>query len=174
MKKILLIGVILAMVLTLILPSVAMAAKPSVFTASGEMTTIDQGQTRELGESGKWLVADRHILGTFDSGDLDGDFTLTYGGVFDLATQAGNLVGTLKNGSKTILVTGKVSPYEIVDTGMGFSAPQLTIKGKWVGLKGLKANGEFTAWFIFIPDEEGHVVQIIASSFDMTGKYNPK
>jgi hypothetical protein len=48
--------------------------------------------------------------------------------------------------------------------------PMLTITGNWVGLSGVKANGNFQANLVFIPSGE-HVGEIVAGSFDMTGKY---
>jgi hypothetical protein len=176
MKKILVISMVLALVLVLMLPSVAMAAAPKTsFNASGVMSGIDDGQVKELGNSGKWLVTDRHIQGQFLSGDLgtSSAFTLTYGGVFKLADQSGELLGTLKANNDTFLITGKVAPYVITDMG-GYQLPKLNISGHWNSVKGIKANGDFAAWMIFVPTADGHVAYIAASSFIMNGKYTGK
>jgi hypothetical protein len=172
MKKLLVIGLVLAMMLTLILPSTAMAAKPAALNASGALTSIDDGITQQLGDSGKWLVSDRHIQGTFVDSDLEGNFTLTYGGVFDLATQAGHLSGRMEVDSKSFVVTGKVAPYTFVSWyAEGIPILQLSIAGNWNCLKGGKGNGTFTSVMYFIPTADGHVYAVLpGSSFVMTGK----
>jgi hypothetical protein len=174
MKKILILSLILALALTLILPSVTMAAPPSKFNAQGMMSSIDTGTVKELGHSGKWLVKDRHIDGQLLTGNLgSSNYTITYGGVFDLATQEGNLAGKLVVGSNLIGITGTVAPLTVVYyTPWATYLPKLVITGKWAGLKGLNANGSFEAWMIFVPDTAGHVVAIADSSFVMTGKYS--
>jgi len=114
-KRLLVIGFVLALVLMLVIPSVTLAApKPSTFSAHGTLTSIDNGTVKQLGNSGKWLVTDRHLTGQFQTGNLSGSFVLTYGGVFDLQTQAGNLVGVLKNGSSSFGVEGKTNPLTYV------------------------------------------------------------
>jgi len=175
MKRILVISLMLAMILTLLIPSVAMAARPDThaFNASGVLTGIDTGNVKELG-NGLWLVKDRHITGTLE-GDLAGDFTLTYGGQFALPSQEGNLKGKMVvNDTKTCVVTGKVSPYEFVawyDPVNGIPILKLNIQGNWVGIKDIKAKGNFSACFNFIPTADGHVAAVLDSSFVMEGKY---
>jgi hypothetical protein len=170
MKKLLVIGVVLALILTLALPSVAMAAKPTTqISATGAMISIDEGITRELGHSGKWLVKDRVINGAFSSGYFGSEaFTITYGGVFDLATQAGSLVGKMEVGSTTLVITGKSDPLTMVPVD-GYYLPCINISGHWTGLKGLNASGTFSAYMVFVPDQ-GHIGYIVASEFTMTGK----
>jgi hypothetical protein len=171
MKKFLLIGVVLALMLTLILPSVAMAARPVTFQATGQMTGIDSGNVKPLGDSGLWLVKDRHIDGYFTEGFPTGQtFRITYGGVFKIATQAGSLAGTMKTGTNNYTITGKVAPLDMVDMGGDIYLPRLSISGHWTGTKGVNRSGTFTASVIFIPDAAGHVVAIPNSSFVMTGK----
>jgi hypothetical protein len=171
MKKILFLGMVLALMLTLILPSVAMAAKPAVFSATGEMIGIDSGNVKPLGDSGLWLVKDRHIDGYFTDGFPKGQtFRITYGGVFKISTQAGSLAGTMKTGTETYTITGKVAPLTMVFMGGEVYLPQLSISGHWTGTKGVKRSGTFTASVLFIPDAAGHVATILNSSFIMTGK----
>lgn len=179
MKKLLGLSLVLAIVVMLLVPSVAMAAsptkpapsQPSSFTAEGVFSSIDTGNVKELGNSGKWLVKDRHIQGQFLSGDLGTSaFTITYGGVFDLATQQGNLAGKMEVDSNLIGITGTVAPLTMVYfEPYATYLPKLTIGGQWTGLRGLHAHGSFKAWMIFIPDSEGHVLAIVDSSFAMTG-----
>jgi hypothetical protein len=185
MKRILIVSLVLAMAVTLLLPTGAMAAKPETFAASGVLTSIDQGNVKPLSD-GRWLVVDRHIEGKFlpsttgKANKLNGPFTITYSGVFDLTTQAGSFLGKLEAKSATLGITGKTQPFEIVGStqvpdGQGgyITVPlcKLTISGHWIGIKGLDAKGEFNAWFVFIPTADGHVAAIVDSSFIMTGLY---
>jgi hypothetical protein len=176
MKKILVISMVLALALALVLPSVALAAGPNiaVFKTAGYINPvggIDVGKVKELGKSGTWLVDDRHIWGQFTSGSLTGPFTLTYDGIFALATQEGNLHGILKmdKSGETFEINGKVAPLKMVTTPYG-ALPELDIAGHWTYLKGGKGAGDFSAKIDFIPDAAGHVGSIPFSTFEMTGK----
>jgi hypothetical protein len=176
MKKLLMLGVILAMVLTLILPSAAMAAKPASFYASGAIFGITPGTVDAAGNSGNWRVMEREITGTlFNMNDLPvrDNFSLTYKGVFELATQQGNFRGLMTSDEKSFNVNGKVAPLESVLVnlpGYGLvNLPKLTISGNWNYADGDKGNGVFEAWLIFIPDG-GHVGSVVASSFVMKSK----
>ncbi len=181
MKKILVLSLVLALALSLLLPTAALAAKTppvppapsSSFSAQGELSFIDTGTVKEIGKSGKWLVKDRHIQGEFVTGDLGPSaYTITYGGVFDLATQAGNLAGSMEVGSRQIGIVGKVEPLTMVYFApYNMNLPKLTISGHWAGLRGLGAEGSYEAWMVFVPTADGHVRYIVASSFAMTGKY---
>jgi hypothetical protein len=171
MKRILFISLVLALMLSLVLPSVAMAApKPAVFSAQGIMTGIDTGDVKPLGDTGRFLVKDRHIQGEFTGGDLGtASFVITYGGIFDLQTQAGFLTGKMEVDSKKIIISGATKPLTLVDMG-GYYLPKLEICGLWSGAKGINAAGTFTAYMIFVPTPDGHVAYIVNSSFDMTGR----
>jgi hypothetical protein len=173
MKKVLIVSLLLALVMTMVMPTAALAARPcqSAFSAEGYLTGIDTGNVRELGRTGYWLVRDRHITGQFTDGDMgNAPFVLTYSGIFALQTQAGDLVGKLESGRSTLLVTASVQPLSMVDMG-GFSLPCLTIEGQWIGVKNLRASGSFQASLIFVPTADGHVDYIVASSMVMSGKY---
>lgn len=173
MRRIFIISLTLALALILLLPSVAAAASPD-FSAEGNINGISPTligvNAIPLGNSGNWRVIDRDITGTFTSGDLEGEYTLTYGGVFDIQTQAGCLTGTLKNGNKTLFINAKADPLTFVEGG----APRLEINGHWKGVSGIHAQGTFSAWVVFIPDADGHIVAILDSSFSMSGKYQGK
>jgi hypothetical protein len=179
MKKILVLSVILALVLSLVLPTVAMASKPVAnFSASGIMNSIDTGTVREIGDTGLWKVKNRHIKGSFPQDDDLGvaDFIITYDGVFNIADQSGEMKGKMETGRNTLKITGTVEPYTLVDaSAYGYQyLPKLVINGEWSGQRGVKAKGTFEAWMIFVPDAEGHVLAIVDSAFDMTGKYTKK
>jgi hypothetical protein len=186
LKKQLVISLVLAMAVVLLLPSIAMAAPTVKFTASGVMTSIDTGIVEQIGNTNNWLVSDRHIQGQFmpnekhKSLSISGPFVLTYGGIFNLQTQAGNLKGTLKATTATFAVTGQTKPlvfkgeyYPLSDT---IKAPlyELTVEGNWIGIQGVKAAGDFDAWLKFVPTPDGHVAFIVDSYFNMDGKFMDK
>lgn len=171
-RRMLFISLMLALVLTALMPGVALAAKPQPFYAAGVITGIEDTIIGEnafsAGESGRWRVVDRDITGQL-SGDISGSFVMTYRANVELATQAGNLHGNLVAGDAGFRINGKIQPLEMVPTPLGIDLPKLTITGHWnLDGKG-SGNGDFEAWVIFVPDEYGHVVMIIASSFVMEG-----
>lgn len=169
-KKGLVFSVILALLLTVLMPTTAFAAKPLPVHAEGAITSIEDTVIGEnvfpAGDSGRFRVVDRVISGGL-SGDIAGDFILTYKANVDLLTQAGNLHGTLTTGDYTFKINGAIAPLEMVPTIYGY-LPMLTITGHW-SRPGGPGNGTFGAWVVFIPDEYGHVVWIIDSSFTMDG-----
>ncbi len=175
MKKILVLSLVFALILTMVLPTVAMAARPAVFNASGTFSAIDTGTVKQLGDSNYWLVKNRHITGLLNetSQGITEGFTITYGGVFNINTQAGALAGNLKTDTKTFVVSGQVAPLEMVDVGGGQYLPRLSISGHWSGIKGVKDTGTFKAWVVFRPDPDGHVGEFVGvfSEFMMISQH---
>ncbi|MBN1190202.1 MAG: hypothetical protein JXA46_10650 [Dehalococcoidales bacterium] len=176
MKRILILSVVLALVLSLVLPSVAMAKPPGKeFYAQGEMYQITIGDVKQLG-NGLWLVKNREIFGKFVNGDLEGlPFTITYDGIFELETQAGDFHGKLNAGRNKYQIKGTVEPYQFLewyDKANFIPILSLDISGRWIGNE---AKGTFNAFVKFIPTPEGHVGYIFEDScFTMTGMYNKK
>ncbi len=173
-KRMLFISLAVVLVLTMLIPGAALAGKPQPFYAAGVISGIEDTVIGEnafpAGESGRWRVIDREITGQL-SGDVSGDFVMNYRANVELATQAGNLHGNIVAGDADFKVNGKIQPLEMVPTPLGIDLPKLTITGHWnLDGKG-PGNGDFEAWVIFIPDEYGHVVMIIASSFIMEGNW---
>jgi len=173
-RRMLFISLALVLVLTVLIPGAALAAKSQPFYAAGVITGIEDTVIGDnafpAGESGRWRVVDREITGQL-SGDVSGDFIMNYRANVELATQAGNLHGDLVMDGASFKVNGKIQPLEMVPTPLGIDLPKLTITGHWnLDGKG-PGNGNFEAWVIFVPDEYGHVVMIIASSFVMEGKW---
>lgn len=167
------ISLALALLLATLMPATALAAKPASFGASGIITYISPGTAVPAGESDRWVVVERELGGAFLSGDISGNFTMAYKANVELATQAGNLHGTLEAGSYILKMNGKIQPLEMVPTPLGIDLPKLTINGRWTSIDGAQGQGNFEAWVIFIPTPEGHVGSIIASAFDLTGKWQP-
>jgi len=174
-KRLLFISLVLALVLTTLVPAAALAAKPVPFIATGTISYISPGTVLPAGESGRYRVVERELGGTL-SGDIGGevgtDFTMTYKANVELATQAGNLHGTLEAGPYVAKVNGKIEPLEWL--GPPYASPALlTIEGHWTFINGARGQGDFEAWAIVILNELGHVVWIPDSSFTMTGKWQP-
>ncbi len=172
-RRMLFITLALVLLMTMLVPGAALA-KPQTFYAGGVITGIEDTIIGEnafpAGESGRWRVVGREITGEL-SGDVNGSFIMTYKANVELATQAGNLQGDMIVGDESFKVNGKIQPLEMVPTPLGIDLPKLTITGHWnMDGKG-PGNGDFEAWVIFVPDEYGHVVMIIASSFVMEGKW---
>lgn len=183
-RRIVMLSLVLVTLLLVAFPGAAMArnsgnSHTDKFTATGSITAIDQTIVGEnafpLGNSDRWFVKNRSIYGSLD-GDIQDNFILTYGGIFSIETQAGWLLGSMKAGDRSFFVTGKIDPYEIVLTEYGY-LPKLNISGSWLeksfrlfGRNRGISTGSFNAWLVFVPDEFGHVVQILASSFEMTGR----
>jgi len=170
---------VLALVLVLAVPSLAMAAPPlskapdkGAFNAVGAPTSIDDGKVKPLGTTGKWLVTDRHLKGQFVNGELSGPFTLTYGGVFKISDQSGNLAGTLDSGKDRFSVVGDTQPVLPVGSpylldGAIVLPVVMQASGYWTGLKNLKAVGDFNALIILAVEFDpatkttGHVKAVL-------------
>lgn len=173
-KRLIIITMMVVLVVMMLAPTTALAAKPQTFQAAGVINYIENTQVGDnafpAGNSGRWRVIDREIGGEL-SGDISGSFLLTYKANVELATQAGNLHGVLEAGEYSFKVNGKIQPLTMEPSPLGFDLPVLTIKGHWnLSDKG-PGQGDFEAWVQFIPDEYGHVVMIVASSFKMDGKW---
>ncbi len=168
-KRLLFTGLVLALVLTTLVPAAAMAAKPVPFSASGTISYISPGTVLPAGESGRYRVGERELGGTL-SEDISGSFTMTYRGNFDVNTQAGTFHGTVDADSYVLKVDGRVHPLELVTEGPYAGLPKLTISGRWSFTEGAKGQGALDAWAIFIPID-GHVGPILASEFTLEGKW---
>jgi len=181
-KRLLFISLALALVLTILVPATALAAKPVPLEASGTINYISPGAVFPAGNSDRWRVAERELTGEL-SGDISGDFTMTYkANVESVVTQAGNLHGTLEAGDYVLKVNGKIQPLEFVGWYIPPGTPgypdgvpylKITISGHWAFTEGARGQGEFDAWVIFIPTSEGHVGYIVNSAFDLSGQWQP-
>jgi len=133
-KKILMMGMVLALVLTVVTPATAMAAKtPPLPVTTGEIIAITPGDVFPAGNSDRWVVKNRDIVIDFGAGDsLQGYYFLTYHtnvvvDVEDEILQAGNLQGFLRQflgynpdtgdpilSDKVLNVRGTISPAELM------------------------------------------------------------
>ena len=176
--KILLIGLALALSSILSMPTPAFAAKPVEFSASGTISSISTGYVLPAGNSGRWVVHERELCGTI-SGDINGDFVLSYKANVN-ENQEGNLDGKLTVGQDAYIMrmNGKSQPMDFVwFEPFNTFLPRLSINGNWTFIKGEQGNGNYEAWFVFIPyvDEQGnvHVGQIVSSALELNGKWQP-
>jgi len=172
MNKRSLVAVVLTVALLLAaFPMNVLAAPPEAFQADGEITGIDAGIVKAAGDSGRWVVSERHVSGTI-SGDLNGDFEFTYRANV-AADQAGQLSGTMTVGEQNLELRGVSQPVTVVQVAPGVYLPRIAISGTWSFREG-RGSGDFDAWMVFVPvfDPDGnmHVGYIFASAFNLTGK----
>ena len=173
MKKGLLTGLVLVLLLTMLLPAApALAAKPADMQAGGDITAISPGVVGEnvfaAGNSGRWRVTERYIAGEFTSGPFEGGLTIRYAANVD-ATQAGNFHGELIIGDDTCAgrINGRITPEFDPSSGL---PPQLNVSGHWTVNEGAHGSGVFEATIYFFPLDD-HVVAVLpGSTFTMSGK----
>ena len=185
-RKILFISLVLALMLTALVPAAALAAKPQTFYAAGAIDYIEATVVGEnafpAGNSGRWRVVDREIAGEL-SGDVNGSFIMTYKANVESAdTQAGSFHGVLDVGEYSFKVNGKTQPVEVIAWVVPGQIPyllQLTMDGHWTA-QGTRGNGVFSGAVVFEPDwvllEQTGQVHVGAihpemSPFTMTGKW---
>ena len=178
MKKALFVSLALVLALGVLLPAPVQAAKPLPFSAGGTVYYITPGTVKPAGDSGRFVVVERDIVGSL-SGSINGAFTLNYKANVELATQAGNLQGAMQVGdSNTLNINGKIQPLEFA--GFSSSMPgnlvfKSTIDGHWNFLVGANGSGKFDANILLIIDPlTFHVVGFEAGSFiNLTGQWQP-
>jgi len=181
-KKLIFITLVIAVVASISIWTVVTAAKPGPFSASGTVATISEGDVVAIGNSDRWIVANRELTGTL-SGSISGDFTMTYGANVELETQAGNLYGTLETGPYVIDLEGEIEPliqvgwvyWEVAPDQWDYM-PKLKVKlsGQFTFDEGAKGYGDFIADIVFVPTIDGHVQDIFPneSLFTMSGKWH--
>jgi hypothetical protein len=107
---------VLALALTIIMPATATAKGLEPFNAFGTVYGIEQGDIKEAGKSGRWVVSERNLyggFGFFGDSPVQYGFTLKYHANIDsVYTQAGNLHGVLSiyETPYTLNVTGSTDP----------------------------------------------------------------
>ena len=169
-------GLVVALVLALVFPAAALAAPPETVSieATGYITGITPGDVFPAGDG--WIVRSRDIYGTL-SGDIEGNFTLTYKAKVD-SYQAGWFHGTLAvDGWPRIKVKGVSQPVQLVPVGGGRFLLQVTIGGRWWVTGNVNARGTLDASFLAIPvlDEYGnvHIGEVVQSQVTLAGTRRP-
>ena len=185
-RRILFISLVLVLMLTALVPSTALAAKPQTFNAGGAIdyieATVIEDNAFPAGNSGRWRVVDREIAGEL-SGDVSGRFVMTYKANIESAdTQAGNFNGVLDVGEYSFKVNGKTQPVEVIAWLVPGQIPyllQLTMAGHW-STQGARGSGVFSGAVVFEPDwillaQTGQVhvgaIHPEMSPFVMSGKW---
>lgn len=164
----------------------AFAGPPVPFSASGTILTIDTGDVRPVGQSGRFIVRDRQITGTL-TGSIGGTagvpFVITYDSNVPLATQSGRiharLIAGVYEANMTMASSAGPTPVECetpdgatcIATGAGNFIPGLLLNGRMNFLSGAKGQGTVNGWLIPILDEQGHIVSIAASLLSLSGRW---
>ena len=157
------------------------------FSASGTILTIDTGDVRPAGHSGRFIVRDRHITGTL-TGSIGGSagvpFVITYDSNVPLATQSGRiharLIAGVYEANMTLASSTGPTPVECdtpngatcIATPGGNFVPGLLLNGRMNFLGGAHGQGNVTGWLIPILDEQGHIVSIAASLLSLAGQWS--
>lgn len=185
--KSLLVGAALAALALASAPAWA-GGPPVPFSASGPITSIDTGDVQAAGDSGRFIVRDRHVGGTL-FGSIGGaagvPFTLTYDSNVLLATQAGQVHGRLVSATyvANVVLTSSVGvtpvPCAVPDgatciaTPAGNFVPGLLLNGSMTFLSGAQGTGSVSGWLIPVLDAQGHIVSIAASLVSFNGQWMP-
>ncbi len=172
--KLLSLGVMLALALTIIAPvPVGAAPRLASFEAHATIDEITTGTVSPL-YGDWWLVSNREVIGTM-SGDICGDYALVYQGVFQLLSQAGVLRGNLDVGTYQMQVRAATQPLEMVFVPeYGVELPRLTISGAFTFQDGTSGAGTINASAVLLLDTGGHVLGIVSSEVTLQGKWRAK
>ena len=176
----LLFGVVVAALGLVSMPAFAGPHVP--FSVSGTITMIDTGDVKPAGQSGRFIVRDRHITGTF-TGSISAPFVITFDTNVPLATQSGRIHGRLIAGvyeaNVTLASSTGATPVECetpdgatcIATPGGNFVPGLLLNGRMNFLNGAKGQGSVTGWLIPVLDDQGHIVNILASQLAISGQW---
>jgi hypothetical protein len=176
----LLLGTIVAVLECVSAPAFAGPHVP--FSVSGVILTIDTGDVKPAGQSGRFIVRDRHITGTF-TGSISAPFVITFDTNVPIATQSGRIHGRLIAGvyeaNVTMASSTGATPVECetpdgatcIATPGGNFVPGLLLNGRMNFLSGAKGQGSVTGWLIPVIDDQGHIVNILASQLAISGQW---
>ena len=152
------------------------------FSVSGTILTVDTGDVKPAGQSGRFIVRDRHITGNF-TGSFSAPFVITFDTNVPIATQSGRIHGRLIAGvyeaNVTMASSAGPTPVECetpdgatcIATPGGNFVPGLLLNGRMNFLSGAKGQGSVTGWLIPVLDDQGHIVNIVASLLTISGQW---
>ena len=172
-------------------PVQAVSAEP--FMAGGYITSIDDGDVKAAGTSGRFVVRNRHVGGTISGVvgntpiNVDGvpqPFTFTFKTNVPIQSQSGNIQGSLAfgnyeakvNGTSEIGATPVPCPPEYaamfgcIETGSGLFFPGLLITGSVRFTEGAEGTGTVNAFIIPKLDALGHIVGIEVAGLRIQGE----
>lgn len=175
MRKSAIIGLAIALFLSLLYPTAALAAKPAGFNTSGYLLNINTGDVFAAGESGRFVVVDRQVTGIFTDGDFSGQaFQFNYRANVWLDTQAGNLQGRIQVGDGYLLnVTAMSDGVQIIGLNDDGYLAELTSSGTWAFLDGALGQGNFVNQTTVQLGPDLHVIGIVGSMLTLTGNWQP-
>ena len=161
----------------------AFAGSPKPFSVSGPISVIDEGNVEPAGVSGRFIVRERHITGTF-AGAINAEFTITYDANVPLATQSGpiyaRMIADAYKANMTIVSSlgptpvpcGTPDGVTCIETPGGPFVPGLLLNGRMNFLSGAEGTGTVSGWLIPILDAQGHIVSIAASLLTIAGQWS--
>jgi hypothetical protein len=160
------------------------AGPPKPFSASGPISRNDEGNVKPAGESGRFIVRERHITGTF-AGDITGAFTITYDANVPLTTQSGPVHARMTTDSyeANMTIVSSLGPTPVpctipdgmtcIETPGGlFFMPGLLLNGRMNFLSGAQGTGTVSGWLIPVLDAQGHIDGIAASLLTIAGQWS--
>ncbi len=165
----------------------AFAGPPKPFSVSGAISSIDEGDVEPAGQSGRFIVRDRHITGSF-TGSIGGTtgvlFVITYDSNVPIATQSGRIHARMIAGvyEANMTMVSSLGPTPVpcvlsdgvtcIETPGGNFVPGLLLNGRMNFLAGANGQGNVTGWLIPILDEQGHIIRIAASLLTIAGQWS--
>lgn len=181
------VGLLAAGLLLALSPATIQAgSKPTPFSAMGVFVpgspawTINQGDVKAAGASGRFVVMDRTVTG-FLTGDLAGPFVFTFGANVPITTQSGQFHGTLvvspaenpsygaqARGSSSLLlgpVFAFVPGIELPGLPPNIAvAIKLSLSGSMTFTDGAQGNGAINGTFtVAIDPVTGHILFLVPS-----------
>lgn len=162
-------------------------AQTEPFSATGQITSIDAGEVKPAGKSGRFVVQERHVEGTL-TGDINGEFLMTYTANVPITTQSGQLHGTLdmsdNSGTTYVARFQATSSMGLTplgcDTSDGITCigasegnfvPGLLINGTLTFTEGSQGYGMISAWIVPELDPEGHILGVVGSQITIGGQW---
>jgi len=175
-------------VLAAIGPVQSVSAEP--FQAGGKITSIDDGDVKAAGTSGRFVVRNRHVGGTISGVigttpiHLEGEaqpFTFTFKTNVPIQTQSGNIQGHLSFGDFDAKVIAK-SEIGVVPCPEGwepwcmeiqpgtFVLPALLITGSVTFTEGAEGYGTVSAYIVPRLSPEGHILGVLDGGLMIQGQ----
>lgn len=186
-SALLLVGIL--MMLTTVAATAAKGPR-TPFAAEGAFLSINEGEVRPAGNSGRFVVKDRTISGILFGPSLVGPFDFTYGTNVPIATQSGQIHGTLAVGEYVAKVHASSSigltpvPCDPASSPPGTCIPDpaspyggwvpgLLIEGTLTFTDGTAGHGDLAGWVIpMIDPDTGHIIGIIAGGIGVSGQWH--
>lgn len=201
-KRLLRAGLTLFLVLSIVIPGIALADGLDEFHAVGTVVGINEGDPLQLGNGGRWLVGERTI--TIDLGNPDNEddrYDMTHHANVE-PLKEGNFQGRMDFDGTTLNIVGHTVSAELYleEPLDGFWPPEdpwppmppgdwqypwpyplipmfeLVFSGNWTAFGGAQGNGTFSGWAVFVPSLDlAHIVHVKdeMSHIELHGQLSP-